>query len=467
MYEYMKKVGKVIPKKSSEVKKCFVGLGFEKLDRDVFDPEKAYDKVANLGVKMIRLLSGWQKTEKTPGVYDFLWLDKVVNNLIDRGLVPWLCLSYGNEVYDDNAKNIVGGTACPPVHNDMQKNAWKNYVKAVAEHFKDRITYYEIWNEPEWCWTDGAHPEDYGKMCISSIEAIKSVYPNAKIIIGALAGQDLFFIDTVLKTPGLAKEVDFVSFHLYNHKESMIIPFVKSLRALCKTYNPKIEIINGESGCQSANGAGAMSGGAWNEEIQAKYVARHVIANIMAEVEFFSYFSALDMREALFVNKEKYDAKDFGYFGLIRADFDQSGFATGDYSLKPSYYVMQNYCSVFADGFELCELPVWKKPLENPSIFQWDCDDLTVAMQGFRKENGSAALVYWNSLDIMTINNYEGSISFIAANIPNDLHIVDPLSGAIFELPSKMVVNQKDGHLILKNLPLRDYPLILTFGKFV
>ena len=59
--EKLKKIGKIIPKKSSEIKHSKISLGFEKLDRDVFDPEKAYDKVADCGVKKERLQSGWQR----------------------------------------------------------------------------------------------------------------------------------------------------------------------------------------------------------------------------------------------------------------------------------------------------------------------------------------------------------------------------------------------------------------------
>ena len=55
--EQLKKIGKIIPKKSSEIKNSKISLGFEKLDRDVFDPEKAYDKVADCGVKKVRLQS--------------------------------------------------------------------------------------------------------------------------------------------------------------------------------------------------------------------------------------------------------------------------------------------------------------------------------------------------------------------------------------------------------------------------
>ena len=50
----VKKIGQIIPKHSKDIKNSKIGLGFEKLDRDVFDPNKAYDKVAECGVKKAR-----------------------------------------------------------------------------------------------------------------------------------------------------------------------------------------------------------------------------------------------------------------------------------------------------------------------------------------------------------------------------------------------------------------------------
>lgn len=69
--ERLKKIGNVRAKNSTEVKISRFGLGFEKLDRAVFDPEKAYDRVAQTGVKWIRIQSGWERTEQEKGVYDF------------------------------------------------------------------------------------------------------------------------------------------------------------------------------------------------------------------------------------------------------------------------------------------------------------------------------------------------------------------------------------------------------------
>lgn len=73
---FYKKTGEVKAVKSKEILSSRLGLGLEKLDRDLFDPSGVYDKLGALGVKWIRLQSGWCRTEKEKekGVYDFSWL---------------------------------------------------------------------------------------------------------------------------------------------------------------------------------------------------------------------------------------------------------------------------------------------------------------------------------------------------------------------------------------------------------
>ena len=48
---------------SKEIDHSRLGIGFEKLDRMAFDPENAYDKVAAVGVKWVRILSGYFQYE--------------------------------------------------------------------------------------------------------------------------------------------------------------------------------------------------------------------------------------------------------------------------------------------------------------------------------------------------------------------------------------------------------------------
>lgn len=80
--ERLTKVGNVKFKSSSEIKRSILGIGFEKLDRGVFDPHKAYDKVAATG--MTKRVLGSRLLEFTP--HTFLPIGKNnVKNKLSRG----------------------------------------------------------------------------------------------------------------------------------------------------------------------------------------------------------------------------------------------------------------------------------------------------------------------------------------------------------------------------------------------
>ena len=465
--EQLKEIGRVTPKKSLDIKKSKMGIGFEKLDRNVFDPEKAYDKLAKVGVKWVRIQSGWQRTEREKGVYNFAWIDTVVDNLLARGMQPWICLCYGNDLYNEEAKTVFGAVGCPPIFNDEQKTAWANYVKAIVKHFEGRITHWEVWNEPDgkWCWKHGVNAEEYGRFAVATAEAVRAVNPAAKVIGGSICLLDnMDFLDTALAA-GMADAVDAITFHEYTPDESALFRHVPALRALAHSYNPNIKIIQGESGSQSrSDGAGAVRGGAWTQERQAKQCIRHAVADLMNDVEFSSYFSCMDMIEALNGTVgDKNSYLDYGYFGILGADFDADGFASGEYSPKLSYYAYQNVCSVFAEEVELCDLPILRAVIPSRRMIGSDYAG-TFLSHGFRKPNGSVALAYWNSTQLMS-TNFESTISFNVTAVKGEPRIVDLLSGKIYAIPETMIEQKGTGYVI-KNVPITDYPLLLTFGDF-
>lgn len=464
----LKKIGRIKTKNSSQIKFSKMGLGFEKLDRDAFDPEKAYDKVAETGAKWIRIQSGWAKTETQKGVYNFEWLDKVVDNLISRGLVPWICLCYGNSLYDDEAKMHFGAVGCPPIYSDEAKEGWKNYVNACVKHYIGRVDRFEIWNEPDgnWCWKKGPNGKEYGEFAVETAGIIRNANPDAYIIGGAVCWHRLDFLNSAFEQ-GMATAVDAVSFHEYTPIEYRVFERVRSLRALCNMYNPKLKIIQGESGSQSRlGGAGALNGGGWTERKQAKQLLRHTVADLMSNVEFTSYFSTLDMFEAL--NGKVNDQKsylDYAYFGILGADFDEHGHATGEYYRKPSFYAFQNLCTLFAENVNVCDLPIISDPMDSWYIFNKDCTDFSIVNGGFEKPNGAKAFVYWNSLDLMT-TEFESVVTYDVAGLDGDMHLIDPYDGSVYELSDEMVVKKGNNAFSLQHIPIRDYPLILTFGDF-
>lgn len=467
MIRQLEKIGKVIPKSSCDIGFSRISLGFEKLDRDVFDPEKAYDKVAKIGVKLARIQSGWARTEKKKGVYDFEWIDKIVDNFLKRDIEPWVCLCYGNELYNEEAKNVFGAVGCAPIFTDEQKNGWENYVKAFVKHFENRINYYEVWNEPDgqWCWKPGPNAVELGMFTRDTGRYIKEIKPDAKVIGGVVCTRDLAYLNDALKT-GMGDYIDFISFHEYTHDETSVFETVEAYRELAHFYNPSIEIIQGESGSQSRTGGhGAVCGMGWTEEIQAKQLARHMLCDLISGVHFTSYFSCMDMIEALngaVDNTASY--LDYGYFGVLGADFDENGKSVGTYYEKPSYYTLQNICSVFAEDFKLCKIPLMFCGGYSEFVGENRVVRKELITGAFEKENGKC-FVYWYPSNILT-TTVETVADMTFFTEYDKFKIIDIMDGTVYKIPDRMIENKGNGVYHIKDMPVKDTPLLLVMGEF-
>ncbi|MBQ8357428.1 MAG: beta-galactosidase [Clostridia bacterium] len=473
--ERLKLAGKLPAFAAKDIPFSRVGIGFEKLDRDVFDPNKAYDKVARIGVKKIRIQSGWARTEKQEGVYDFAWLDEIVDNLLSRGLEPWICLCYGNPVYTDLAKPVFGAVGCPPISTEREMSAWLSYVKATVTHYKGRVNLFEIWNEPDcnYSWRHCENEEidhlrnatEYGEFACRTAIAIKEANEEA-LAMGFALGHvaDLEYVNRALAT-GLYRHLDLVSFHSYTPDEQKRRHNAHQLKLLINRYNPKTGLVQGETGAQSrSDGNGAMKGFAWTPEKQTKALLRGLVGDLAEGVVFTSYFSTMDMIEALkgrLADKATY--LDYGYFGVIGAEFDENGRSSGVYKEKPSYYALQALASLFQGNFEPCAIPYRREELPSRRVNGTDCADKTVQIEGFRLHDGTEALVYWNAVDLLTAT-YEGTLSLqVYGQKSDNIRLLDPRDGSLYTLPEAMLEDLGCGGIRLKNIPLTDCPLVILF----
>ena len=462
------KLGTVQPINSKDITDSRMGLGMEKLDRDAFDPKKVYDKVAALGVKWIRIQSGWQKTERQEGVYDFDWLDSQVDELLKRGMKPWLCLCYGNILYDELAKQYVGAVGCPPIRTERAYNAWLKYVEATVKHFKGRIEYYEVWNESDgdWTWRPKVNAKEYAEFCVKTGKAVKAADENAKVITGSHYGDTMDFFNEEFAN-GTLEISDAITYHSYNYDETLSMQRAKALKSLVKYYGKDVEIIQGESGSQSKSGGnGALFWIRTNENMQTKQILRHTVADIMSGVKFASVFSCVDMAENLDA-KEGKPITTCGYFGLLGGEFDsKTGQLIGDYYEKPSYYAFQNLCAIFNENVDPIDLPVIFNPQSSHRLNGTDCPTKELIYGGFEKSNGSKAFVYWNFTDMIKVQGYEGSVTFEVSGVCGEVKLIDPMDGSIYSIPDSVMTKTENNLYTFKNIPVRDYPLIITFGDF-
>ena len=463
------RIGKIRAKNSAEIGCSRIGIGFEKLDRDVFDPEKAYDKLAAAGVKWARIQSGWAQTERERGVYDFAWLDSIVDNLLCRGVRPWICLCYGNGLYSEGAAEVFGAVGVPPIATEEERAAWLSYVRALVARYRGRVTHYEVWNEPDgkWCWRHGVNARELGVFTAETGRAVHETDPSAEVIGLVQCKPSLQYAAEALDGTGMAENIDALSFHHYDASERAIPERVASLRAVAERYKKGIKIIQGESGSQSrAGGNGALHDKLWTERAQMKQLARHLVADLSCGVEFTSYFSCLDMIEALNGRTgDRSTYQDYGYFGVLRADFDENGFAVGTYSQKPSYYALQTLAAVFAeDPSAVSDAPVLFKPEYFSALNAQDCARAELFTAYFERENGSRCFVYWKPENILT-TDYSGAASFEFLTRGGEIVLVDFCTGDVYALPENML--ERDGDFCrLRHIPVKDSPLALIAGDF-
>lgn len=463
------KIGKVRWKNAAQSSAIKIGVGLEKLDRNLYDPRRCYDDLEQLGAKWVRIQSGWCRTEKEKGCYDFSWLDEIVDSLIARGMTPWMCLCYGNELYTPGANNAAGAVGRPPIHTEEERQGWDQYVTACVAHYQGRVDYFEIWNEPDgnWCWRPQAKAEEYRDFSLRTAKAIRRGNKDAKVLVNFCTGLDYLyrFLDFEL-----AQEVDFVTYHRYSFAvEAGTQEYVAAIRDYAQALNPAIRVIQGETGAPSRNSTqGALKNADWTERKQAKYLLRKTVADLMADVDFTSYFSTVDIFENISNDYVNITEAYYGFFGLLGETFDGEGKPQGKYYRKDSFRAMQTLCSIFGEDVKKAPVPALFLPAHSMLIGGTEETPETASAplyaSGFIRENGASAFVYWKGCNVMT-EEYQATVSLRFFGRQGNIRLIDLYTGDVYELNEEMIAREGK-ELVLNHLPIRDYPLMVTFGEF-
>lgn len=351
-------LGKLKTRKSSEIASSALGVGCECLDREMWDQDHALKNIEDLGVKWARLQTGWARTEKEKGVYDFSWLDEIVNKLIERGVTPWLSISYGNPLYTKDMNTAVPGVSSnyqgcnefgvgfPPIHTAEERRGWQNYVTALVKHYRNRITHYEVWNEPDLLsfWKCQPKASDYVDLVRLTAEPLRQEQPDAQLIGGAIAWGmtvwSLKFLEDCMKA-GLHELIDIVTYHGYKSvPERHSAQEVAAFTQIINRYKPSLLYWQGEAGVQSKvpsdGNSGALSGMKLSEDIQARMLLRRTMLELHNGCSMSSYFHMADFAHYA-GDKHTY------HYGLIRLE---------DGTPKPAYYALQSLCTILSDTME-------------------------------------------------------------------------------------------------------------------
>lgn len=454
-----KRIGTLKPKSTSEINTSNWIIGCETLDRDLTDYEQYKSYLAPLGIKRLRMQAGWAKTEKIKGVYDWAWLDKIINDAASRGLEPWLETGYGNTIYQGGGGiNLSAGI---PSSNEALI-AWDKWVTALVKRYKDKVKDWEVWNEPNFGDNEINKPEKVAELNIRTAEIIKKIQPNAKISGLAMGHIDLNYADIFFETihrKGKMNLFDNMTYHDYVYNPDANYDRVAELRLVLDKYSKTIKLRQGENGSPSFGGGnrGAIGDYDWSELSQAKWNIRRMLGDLGHDIES-SILGIIEMNYGATSGPiTKINVK-----GIIESD-------TSKRAIRPkiAYYAMQNVASVFDDNLvrikHLDDTHNVNATVPMGNVKYNKGTDRSIAVYGYEhKASKKQVFTIWNNEYIPTNTNVAKNlnITILNANIDQAVY-VDILTGAIYEIPDNQI-DKKNNKMVFKNIPIYDSPILIA-----
>ena len=286
--------------------------------------EQAATLMQEAGIGFVRIDFLWLDLEPEQGIFDFSRYDKIVDILNKHNIKILGILEY-------NPSWRQGPWNQPP---DLE--LYNKFVRRVVEHFKDRVKYWEIWNEPDsnFYWTPQDEMKTYTELLKNTYPAIKAIDPTSKVLIGGLSKMPNISLKRVYQQGG-KDFFDIVNIHpfvdpLTNEPINTVRAIYLSVRKIMTQYGDQEKSIwFTEIGCPGVESSNPENNW-WNgvsptEQQQATWVQQ-------LYSQCLGWEGVEKIFWAFFRDTNKHFKSGVDYFGLIRHDFSQ----------KPSFFAYKD-----------------------------------------------------------------------------------------------------------------------------
>ncbi|MBX6771614.1 MAG: hypothetical protein IRY83_07800 [Chloroflexi bacterium] len=321
------------------------GLDFVSPPGDVADSSR-FGRATDLGVGWDRFPLYWSSLQPSRDApIDFSDTDAIVDADLAHGLAIDAIL--------------VGAPSWAVTAEGVDLAAWSRFVSQTVAHYRGKITYWEMWNEPDllddqgrgkfWPWGVSA----YYQLLKAGYQAAKAADPNAVVILGGLAfpytNQDFFprLLEEISKDPDAASNhgyFDILAFHSYDRVARAYelplgyigTPSFAGFRPLLRRagLNPPIWI--NELGVPIWDyRTGQNAPGRATQGEQAAYVIESLADGLAAGVEKFFVFQLFDDGAGAVDPRTNAPAE---FFGLI----------TNDGAARPAYAAYRTAITLFS-----------------------------------------------------------------------------------------------------------------------
>ena len=388
-----------------------LGLGEKRLDTSMQEVEEPID---------------WSLEEfKVPQQYD-----EFIDDLNANGVAVNYLLHFWDKAGHRNGEVL----ATPRFQTEDQILDFLDYVRFVVGHFKGRVQYYTIWTEPDACggsYIKCVEPDDYINLLKRTIPVIHEEDPAAKISLGPVV---LFYardyLDTILNSDVLPL-LDVIQWHgIYN-----VTPDSEIYGDYYYEYPAIVTEI------KQTTAANGFAGEYWGTELS-------LAGPGYVPPDQPDYVPIETWRMAT-----KYQARFF----IIHLGMDIGVSWPGEGTTLPLSYRTKANLNTLMNGSQPASIPV-----------EITSEAANIASYGFTLSGGDRLFALWT--DGVAVDEDPGvpatlTFSTVSATLTfpmSDITVtgIDVLEGYEQEL----VVSEEGGNLVIRNLLVKDYPIILRLS---
>jgi len=150
------------------------------------DPSEPWLSLAyNAGARINRWQLNWRDIEPQEGNFYYGWYDPQIKAMRAKGFEVSAILIYPPDWAVEGDSSVPLNLYLP---FDAPDNYWGRFVRKVVSHYKDKIKYWEVWNEPDLgdTYWDGTE-RDYYQLLKVAYQAAKAADPSCQIIMGGMS----------------------------------------------------------------------------------------------------------------------------------------------------------------------------------------------------------------------------------------------------------------------------------------
>lgn len=410
----------------------------------------------DLHVKNFRYTIFWYFVERNAdGQYDWGPHDQLIAELSSKGLDISIMIEGVNSSYCDP------GPETPAIVSDAEYHAaWINFIEAVVTRYGDKVKRWEIGNEEDsdQYWKPAADPAAYSAFLISTSQKIRSIQPDAFIIMGGVtlfpSDEDGYYGSREFLAAcfdeGVLDHVDAVGIHPYRSIPEFVFDWgfyppepvettfegeINSLKTMIAGYKEGIELWNTESGFVNFDYADIDN---QNKKLysQVKLISRFMLVDYAAGLKGLTYFR-------LRVNHAFPGTVQPMFQGLIEEDTTYR---------RPAFTAMKSISDIIGPSDV-----VYVKTINTTGKI--DTVDTAIRIEVYSK-NDKNIIAYWLPEEIDDVQKETRRITFDINGVPGSGYRVRDILKTVNEA-ADYTVTENSGTVTFDNLPVTDYPFIM------